>query len=149
VIDMTGTGGGSCALTASALPPGTYQVMASYPGNIAHLYSNYPQVILTVNAEPTTTALALSASTVTFGQEHAEQLRVRTVPASGDTATGTFTVLAGSNPVCTGILAGGVGSCAMPDLALPTGSYQLTASYSSDVYHAASASVPQPLTVTK
>ena len=147
-ITLAGTGSGSCALTASALPAGTYQVVASYPGDIAHIYSNSPPVILTVNPEPTTTALRLSASTVTFGQEHSGPLFVKTVPISGGTATGTFAIMAGSNTVCTGILAGGAGSCAMPDQALPPGSYQLSASYNGDANYAASASAPQFITVT-
>jgi hypothetical protein len=77
------------------------------------------------------TALAVSAPSVTDGDEQDEQFTV-TVSGAGGTPTGTVTVFAGATTVCTIVLAEGTGNCAPTADEFPVGPVTLTASYSGD-----------------
>jgi hypothetical protein len=123
-------GSGACSLAPNALAPGTYPLTAIYSGDENSGSSASNTVNLTVVAQqPTTTTLTLSAPTVTFGREQAEQLNVRVVPVLAGIATGTVTITAGSATVCTITLDQGDDSCTLTASQLPVGSYQLTATY--------------------
>jgi hypothetical protein len=104
-------------------------------------------VAIRAQTAATATALTLSASTVTYGSEQAEQISV-TVSSAG-TPTGTVTVAAGATTLCTITLASGAGSCALRAAQLPAGGYQVTGSYSGDAGTSPSASPAQALTVSK
>jgi hypothetical protein len=66
----------SCTIAATKLPAGTYQVTASYGGNTDFAASASTPQQLTIGRASSTTALALSRSTVTYGHEQAERLTV-------------------------------------------------------------------------
>jgi hypothetical protein len=122
-------GAGSCYLTSSQLPPGGYFLSALFLGDENSGASSSSPVGLTVLAQqPTTTTLALSAPTVIFGQEQAEQLTVDVRPVFTGIPAGTVTITAGSATVCT-INFNLDDSCALDAAQLPAGSYQLTATY--------------------
>lgn len=98
-------------------------------------------------ARSSATALNLSAATVTYGNEQAEQLSV-TVSSAG-TPTGTVTVAAGSTTLCAITLVSGTGSCSLRATQLPAGSYRVIASYGGDASTSPSVSPSQALTVSK
>jgi hypothetical protein len=95
----------------------------------------------------TTTSLALSAPTVTFGQEQAGRISVK-VTASAGTPRGMVTVRANKAIVCLIILGSGTGSCRLAPKGLRPGRYTLTASFFG-LGFAGSASAPATLTVTR
>jgi len=97
----------------------------------------------------TTTNLALSAATVTFGQEQAGQISVKVTAASGGTPRGVVTVTADKATVCLIILGSGTGSCRLTPKGLRPGRYALTARFFGGLGFAGSASVPATLTVTR
>ena len=98
---------------------------------------------------PTATDLALSAATVTFGQEQAGQISVTvTAPADG-TPGGKVTITADKTAVCVITLHSGTGSCTLTAKKLRPGSYALTASYHGGRGYAKSASAPATLTVKR
>lgn len=148
----------SCALTASQLPVGSYQLIASYGGGqigdqgrngpLAGSAST-PQALTVAALQPTTTTLTLSAPSVPFGNEQTENLTATVRPATSGTPTGTVTVTSGTTPVCTITLAGGTGRCALTGSQLAIGSYPLTATYNGDNTDTTSADTTQTLTVAK
>lgn len=140
----------ACALTASQLPPGDYQLTATYSGDSTHDGSASPPQALTVTKPiATTTILTQSAPLLIFGREQAEHLTVQATSSGSGTPTGTVTVTAGSATVCTTTLASGTGSCTLTASQLPSGTYQLTASYSGDTTFAASASASAMLRIVR
>lgn len=142
-------GKGSCAVGASKLRPGGYQLTASYGGSATFRASVSAPVALTVAAEPTGATLTLSASKVKAGKEQTEKLSVRVAPKYSGTATGKVTVKAGSVKVCVITLKAGLGSCKLTASQLKAGTYHLTAGYAAAPPFAASVSAAKTLTVTK
>ena len=94
-------------------------------------------------------ALTLTAPTATYGNEEGVGASVAVTSAAGGTPTGTVTVSAGPVTICTTALDAGSGNCTLERLALPAGSYQLTATYSGDSTYVSSASAGDTLTVSK
>jgi hypothetical protein len=136
---------GSCTLQATQLPAGTYQITGSYSGDASSSPSVSPAQALTVSPAGSATALNLSAATVTYGNEQAEQVSV--MVSSPGTPIGMVTVTAGTTTLCTVTLASGVGSCTLQATQLPAGTYQVTGSYSGDADASPSTSPAQALTV--
>jgi Bacterial Ig-like domain (group 3) len=97
----------------------------------------------------TTTSLALSAATVTFGQEQAGKISVSVTTASGGPPRGVVTVTANKATVCLIVLGSGTGSCRLTPKGLRPGSYALTARFFGGLGFAGSASAPATLTVTR
>lgn len=93
---------------------------------VASAASNIP-----ASGATSATALTLSAPTVVYGDEQAEQITA-TVSGAGDTPTGTVTVSAGATTVCTITLADGTGTCAPTADEIPVGAVTLAASYGGD-----------------
>ena len=147
----SGSGGvGFCRLTASELPPGTYQLTARFDGSQNFASStSAPQTLTVVAQQPTTTSLTLSAPSVPFGNEQTESLTAKVTPATSGTPTGNVTVKAGATTLCTIALANATGKCTLTGSQLPPGSYPLTATYSGDDTYATSADTTQTLTVAK
>jgi hypothetical protein len=143
-------GGGGCSLTASELPPGTYQLTARFDGSQNFAGStSAPQALTVVAQQSTTTSLTLSAPSVPFANEQTETLTANVTPAISGTPTGNVTVKAGATAVCTIILTNGTGNCNLTPRQLARGSYQITATYNGDTTYASSTSSPQTLTVTR
>jgi hypothetical protein len=141
---------GTCTLTGSQLPPGSYPLTATYSGDDTYAASADTTPTLIVAKEPTTTNLALSADTIAVGGEQAELFTVQLTPATSGTPTGNVTVKAGATAVCTIILANGTGNCTLTSRQLARGTYQVTAVYNGDTTFASStSSPPQTLTVTR
>jgi hypothetical protein len=96
----------------------------------------------------TSTALALSTATVTYGDEQAVKLSA-TVTASSGTPAGTVSVKSGSATVCTMTLSGGKGSCTPGSTTMGTGTQHLVAVYNPSSGFASSTSAAKTVTVGK
>lgn len=141
--------GGSCAPTASAFAPGSFQLTAAYSGDTANAASASIPVTLAVPKGQTTTSLSLSSPTVGYAAQQSEQLSVAVQSPDGDAPDGSVQVSAGPTPVCTIALSAGAGSCALAAALFAPGSYQLTASYEGSPDYAASVSDDEALTVSQ
>jgi hypothetical protein len=137
----TGTlsnGIGNCEIPDQALLPGTYQVVASYNGDVDNSVSDSAAQSLTITQEPTRTAVALSTAKATFGREQAERISVRVRPRTSGTPTGQVTIKSGSTVVCAATLMDGKATCSPRATTLRPGADRLTASYAGDSTFAAS-----------
>jgi hypothetical protein len=99
-------------------------------------------------AVPTSTAMAVSALTVTYGDEGAVRISVAVAAASG-TAFGSVPVTSGSAVACVVTLRDGTGSCALPATRFAPGVPRLTADYGGAVGFAASASAAVAVRVAR
>jgi hypothetical protein len=135
--DVTGL---SCATVGSCGMVGYYFASAD---------SQLPFVASGSIAVPTATALALSATKVTYGHERAEKLSVTVTAVNGEPVTGTVKVKAGSKVVCSVTLSAGHGSCKPAASALKPGTYSLVAQYGPTQEFEGSPSPAKALTVVK
>lgn len=140
---------GSCTVPATKFGPGTVSVTAFYGGGIPFQTSRSVAQTFTVTKAATKTGLALSKSSITFGQEQAEHLSVAVAPQFGGTPAGTVTLKTGTRLVCTITLKSGNGSCRLTAKQFKPGTYHLTASYPGKGGFTGSASSPRTLKVGK
>jgi hypothetical protein len=97
-----------------------------------------------------TTALKLSASKVTYGDEQVEVLSVTVSPEfAGSTPTGTVIVTESTTTLCVITLSSATGSCTLSAQQLAVGTYQLVATYSGDTGFHVSVSPKRAFTVTQ
>jgi hypothetical protein len=144
------SGTGSCSLTASQLPVGSYTLTGTYSGDafFAGSTSAGKAVSVKTAAPATATALALSSSTVKVGQEQKEHFTATVTAPSGGTPAGKVDVKAGSVILCTITLSGGKGTCSPTASKLAAGTYQVAATYAGSTAFAASTSPNKTLTVS-
>jgi Big-like domain-containing protein len=131
-------GAGNCPIPDQALPPGNYQLTATYSGDGDNAVSASTSQALTITQEPTATAVTLSAAKATFGHEQAERISTQVRPRTSGIPTGQVTIKAGSAVVCRATLAAGKATCSPGATRLRPGTYHLTASYGGDSIFAAS-----------
>jgi len=154
---LTGTGTRPTLSSASCATPGNCAFGGSSTDASGHLQGFVADLSAAAGAPgqiQTTTSVALSAATVTFGREQAGQISVTVAAASGGAASGgaprgVVTVTANKATVCLIILGSGTGSCRLTPKGLPPGSYALTARFFGGLGFAGSASAPATLTVTR
>jgi Bacterial Ig-like domain (group 3) len=147
-------GQGSCELTAGQLSAGRYRLVAVYSGTKVLPGSTSPARTLTVSAAKSTTALTLSAATISHKHEAAEKFTVLVHPQFTGSPAGSVTITAKpakGKPVqvCQITLVAAKSSCHLAAKRLPTGSYQVTAAYSGSVDFQPSTSARKTLKVTK
>jgi hypothetical protein len=131
---------------------------AAYSGDASYAPSTSSPASLQVTAPPlpgpaaTTTTLALSKASVSYGDEQAETLSVQ-VAAPGDGVaipTGSVTVKAGPGKLCTlALSAAGTATCTLKATTLLPGKVTLRAAYAGPATFAASTSAAATLTVAK
>jgi Bacterial Ig-like domain (group 3) len=100
---------------------------------------------------PSVTALSLSSSTVTYGNEQVEKFNVRVSTGASGTGvpTGYVVVESGTKILCGIHLYRGKGSCSPTAEALARGSYKIVAHYSGDLNFKPSRSSKETLTVLR
>src|SRR5271165_488444 len=137
--------GGSAAVGAVSCPAVSSCTAAGYysAAGVMHAF-----VVAGAITQPTTTTLALSARSVSYGHEQSERITVTVVPRYGGTPAGTVKVRAGHVTVCDITLAQGRGSCRLSARQLRRGTYRLTAAYAGGPGFLASTSVARSLTVS-
>jgi large repetitive protein len=136
------SGKNACTAAVGPLAPGRYSVVLEYKGSVDFVPSTSATHYLTVSAAKTSTSLALSKSSVTYGHENEEKLTVSVSHVNSVYATGKVTVKTGSTTLCTITLSKGAGSCTLSASKLRAGTYQLSASFpgSTDYLKSASSS---------
>jgi hypothetical protein len=143
----------TCRMTARALAPGAYTLVASYDGNEDTFGSSSGPVALTVLLQPSTTSMQILdpfGSTVSgdprlvFGQEQGYSFNAGALGnvegTPGGSMTITDTTSSGTFTLCSGTLNsfGGL-ACSLGASTLPVGTNQITATYFSDGVYAGSA----------
>jgi hypothetical protein len=146
IADLTG-GIGSCRITEPAT--GHYELTATYGGDGNFDASGAPAKALTVAKATSRTALELSASKVTYGDEQAERVSVTVSPEFGGTPAGTITVKTGTTTVCLITLSSAKGSCTLSAARFGPGAYPLGVTYGGSSDFESSAPSLRTLTVAK
>ncbi len=144
-------GKGTCTLTASQLPLGTYELATTYLGNSQFASSSdvLQQIQVVPPPVPTTTTLTETTNTVAFGNEGADTFTITVAPTSGGgTPTGLVALVINGSIFCRPTLANGTATCNFGSTEVPVGSWNVTANYSGDGTFANSSSAPVPFTVT-
>jgi hypothetical protein len=141
-------GTGSCALAATSLAPGSWQLTVTYGGS-AVLAQATRGVTLTVTKEATQTALGLSVAKATYGKEQAVRITVTVHPQYAGTVAGKVMIRMGTSTVCAITLADAKGRCTLTARQLPVGSHVLTAAYTGSAVFAGSLSAEKTLTIAK
>jgi hypothetical protein len=147
-------GMGSCSPVTKALKLGRHQIVAHYSGNKNFKPSTSNPETLTVLRHlplrnPSVTALSLTSSTVTSGNEQVEKFRVKVgagTPGTGGPA-GYVVVESGKKILCSISLHRGRGSCSPVTQALKPGRHQIVAHYSGNKNFKPSTSFPETVTV--
>jgi len=147
-------GMGSCSPVTKALKLGRHQIVAHYSGNKNFKPSRSNPETLTVVRysslrNPSVTALSLTSSTVTSGNEQVEKFRAKVragTPGTGEPA-GYVVVESGKKILCAIYLHRGKGSCSPATNALKSGPHQIVAHYSGNKNFQPSTSFPETLTV--
>ena len=147
-------GMGSCSPVTQALKLGRHQIVAHYSGNKNFKPSTSNPETLTVLRHlplrnPSVTALSLTSSTVTSGNEQVEKFRVKVragTPGTGGPA-GYVVVQSGKKILCSIYLHRGRGSCSPVTQALKPGRHQIVAHYSGNKNFQPSTSFPETVTV--
>ena len=123
------SGAGSCDLGATQLSAGRYRIVAAYRGGKSIARSVAPASLTVVKAA-TSTAFKLSATTLAYGDEQAENMTVTVSPQyPGPAPTGTVTIRGSSVLLCTITLTAGSGSCSLPATQLALGTHTIFATY--------------------
>ncbi|MGO9557927.1 MAG: Ig-like domain repeat protein [Acidimicrobiales bacterium] len=142
------SGTGSCSPKGTAIPSGSFRVVASYAGSSNFDASASPTDKLTIGKATTKTTLKLSASSTTYGKEQAEKLSVTVSPQfAGSVPSRTVTIKESSTTLCKITLKSGKGSCSLSSKALNAGRYSLIATYGASADFEGSESAKQTLTV--
>ena len=142
-------GRGSCTLSATALAAPLADLTAAYSGGTGFAASKSGAAALVVNKATSTTALSLSTTKVTYGDEQAGHVSVTVTPKYGGTPAGTVTVKTVTGTACMITLAAGKGSCTLTASQFPVGSTNLAATYNGSTDFDASTSAAATLTVAK
>ncbi len=137
--DGTGTSGTSLGSSAPGAP-GTYTVVASFPGTADYIATQSAPVTFTIGRGTPSIALTTSGGSAVSGQA---VTFVATVSAG---ATGTVTFLDGSTPIGTAALDGS-GRATLTTSALAPGTYGITASYGGDADDLGATSSPASVSV--
>ena len=149
-------GTGSCSPAVKVLARGSYKIVAHYSGDKNFKPSTSSRKTLTVLRHsslrnPSLTALSLSSSTVTYGNEQVEKFSVKVSAGAPGTGvpTGYVVVESGTKILCSIHLYRGTGSCSPAVKVLARGSYKIVAHYSGDKNFKPSTSSRKTLTVLR
>jgi uncharacterized repeat protein (TIGR03803 family) len=140
-------GKGSFTASTAGISPGTYPVLASYPGDLQYTASSQTlNVTVTPSVAPTTTTLTVTPTSIKSGASATVTIAVK---ASSGTPTGNVSLLDGSTVLATVGLSGGQASFSASTTGYATGTYVLHASYAGSKTDAASTSSNVTVTITK
>lgn len=143
------SGKGGCALPTARFAAGRHSLTASYHGATQFLSSSSGAEVVVVTEAKTTTGLALSSTSVKFGNESSLRISVRVSPQYGGMPSGTVTVRAGGAAVCAITLKSAKGTCALAAKRLQIGSYTITTAFAGNADFRASLSAAVRLTITR
>ena len=141
--------GGFGSFSTGSLPPGTYSVVASYPGSGTDGASASTAQPLTIAPAPTMTVLSPSSASLSAGQTETLTASVTGGISPPETGSVVFTdqngMLGSAAVTATGT--GGVASLVLTTLSV--GTHLITARYSGDTNYAPSQSATQTVVVSQ
>jgi hypothetical protein len=143
------TGTAKYTLAATRLAAGTVKLTAGYSGSADFSSSTSGAKTLTISKATTTTVLALSHTTVPYGDESAARISVAIRPRYSGTPSGSVTVKAGTATICKITLKSARGTCSLAKTRLAAGTVKLTAGYSGSADFSSSRSGAKTLTISK
>ena len=154
--NLASDGTATCHMSDTALPFAVfgYALEASYTGDGNYNSAQSATQNFTVVLDQTTTALTLSAPSVSVSQEDSLQVSYRITPVNATNAnpSGQISISAGNTSAsadfCNQEISGTTGTCSMTAGQLPPGTYQLSARYSGDGNFFSSLSDSQTFTIT-
>jgi uncharacterized repeat protein (TIGR03803 family) len=132
--------------STAGLPAGSYLLTASYSGDANYNAAASASYTVTLNKATPTISLSATPNPAPVGQ--AITIRA-TATGSGATPTGTVSFKYGALTLVSLSLVGGSASFSPSTVALPAGTYDLTASYSGDANYAAANSAAYGVTLSK
>jgi hypothetical protein len=136
--------------TVSYLHAGSCVIDANQAGDADYLAATQVHQTITVAKATARTALKLSATKVTYGDEQVEHLSVTVSPQHpGTTPTGTVTIKASATTLCVIKLKSDKGSCTLLAKKLKPGTYRLVATYGGSTNFKGSTSTKETLTIAK
>jgi len=142
--DGSGTAGTSLG-PAPPSAPGTYTVVAAYPGNVEYSAVLSTPLTFTIGQGAATLALASSGGSAVYGQPVSF---IATVGAVAGTPTGTVTFSDGTTRLAT-VPLDGSGTATFTTGALSLGSHSITATYNGDADFLGVQSAPYSETVAQ
>jgi Bacterial Ig-like domain (group 3) len=120
----SGTSGASLGSTPP-ISPGTYTVVANFPGSADYLAVQSAPVTFAISSPTATIALATSGGSAVYGQS---VTFVATVSAASTTPTGTVTFFDGATSLGT-VSLNAAGQASLTTTSLPVGTQSITATY--------------------
>ena len=120
---------GKATVTTDSLTPGTYEVVASFTGQVGSTSSQSTPVMLTVTQIPTTLGLTANPASATTGTPVTITAAL-SYPSTSLLPSGTVTIKDGSTTIATLPVVDGVASFTTSTLAV--GTHTLSASYGGD-----------------
>lgn len=138
---------GTATFTTGALAAGSHTIKAVYGSDSIFAMSTSATGTLVVNQSGTSTALAMSAASPSFGQSVTLTATVAPVAPGAGTPTGTVSYYDGASLLGTGTLSSGVATLTMSDLSVA--SHSITAAYNGDPNFQASTSTARSEAVVR
>jgi Bacterial Ig-like domain (group 3)/Right handed beta helix region len=130
--DGTGTSGTSLGSTAPSAP-GTYTVVAAFPGDNDYQTAVSSPVVFTINQATANVALTSTGGSAVFGQGVTFVATVSATVGAAGTPTGTVTFLDSGSPLGT-VTLGGSGNATFNTSSLSPGSHAITAVYNGSAF---------------
>lgn len=127
-----GAGSGDCAFGNLTLPAGSYQLTATYSGDLTYVSSVSAGDTLTVSKARSMTSVSHSRAKVRYGHESLEKLSVTVAAEYAGVPAGRVVVRAGGSTICVMTLRLGRGACMFSARQLRAGKYHLTVIYAGD-----------------
>jgi len=146
-VALNSSGVATLIAPTTGYPVATYGITADYEGDANDDTSTSATVNVQVVKDTTATALTITPTSVTIGQN--VTLKATVTSSLGGKPTGTVTFKDGSTSLGTVNLSGGVASATVSSQPYPAGTYNVTAVYSGDATQATSTSPAVKVTLTK
>ncbi len=145
--DGTGTSGTSLGSTPPSAP-GTYTVIAAFPGNSDYQPAVSPPVVFTISQANANLVLMSTGDSAVYGQGVTFVATISAAVGAAGTPTGTVTFLDGGSPLET-VSLDGSGRATLSTLSLLPGSHSITAVYNGSTFFVSSGSAASSESVSQ
>jgi hypothetical protein len=142
-----GTSGTSLGSTPPSAP-GTYTVVAAFPGDNDYQPVVSPPVVFTINQACANIALTSTGGSAVYGQGVTFVATVSATVGAAGTPTGTVTFLDGSSPLGT-VTLNGSGRATLSNLSLSPGSHSITAVYNGSPFFVSAGSAASSESISR
>ena len=147
IADGVGTSGTSLGSTAPSAP-GTYTVVAAFPGDNDYRPGVSPLVVFTINQASAKIALTSTGGSAIYGQAVTFVAAVAANVGAAGSPTGTVTFLDGGSPLET-VALNGSGNATLSTSSLSPGSHSITAVYNGSAFFVTASSAATSESVSR